>query len=89
MKKNKLEIISTEKKKPGRNGKWKHNSFSLKVTSQLNKRNLRQVDLAKTLGVSSTAVSRCIYGDQNNPKLRERICVVLGIKDNRKKAVGE
>lgn len=87
-KKNEMAVIG-ERKSPGRNGSWSETDFSIKVKKKLIDKRMNQKQLAEILGVTPGYICQNIYGQKNDEALKMRICEVLGIKNARKKAVGE
>ncbi|WP_425058402.1 hypothetical protein SCACP_30520 [Sporomusa carbonis] len=48
------------------------------IRAELILRKIKQVDIARSLGVSQAAVNRVISGDSVSQKIREEIAAILG-----------
>ena len=89
MNKKEIKKINNEKRKPGRNGSWMDTDFSIKVKKRLIDKRMTQTQLASMLGVSVGYICQNIYGQKNDELIKEKIRVILGIKNARKIASGE
>lgn len=81
------KTTTTKQKKGtlGRNGSWAETDFSIKVKKKLIDRRMSQRQLAEILGVTPGYISQTIYGYKNDETMKEKIRVILGIRDSKQK----